>query len=444
MAGPASWQAAQTVVQCPPFHRHPICVHLWFYYGSLNVNAKRSLLLVLILLLAACRAAPATPTHTPAPTAVPPLPTATPAPTATHTPAPTPVDRSEPATPLDRYAQAARLGRGVNLGNALEAPREGEWGVTLQEAYFPLIAEAGFDTVRVPIRWSAHAQFEPPYAIDEAFFERVDWVIDHAMAQGLNVVINMHHYDGIADAPSEHEERFIAMWRQIATRYRHRPDNLYLEPLNEPHGALTPSRWNKLAAETVAAIREVDGVHTIVLDSAEWGSATAVAQLQVPQGETNLICSFHLYEPMLFTHQGAEWVSGEYQTLGVIWPGPPESELTPVEGVKNVAWAAQWFRDYNTLPADRNPAGPRPIRQMLDWAVRQGERLDCPLWLGEFGAYGRADMGSRVNWTAFVREEAEARGLPWAYWEFCAGFGVYDPDGEAWREELLEALIPGE
>lgn len=31
----------------------------------------------------------------------------------------------------DLFALNARLGRGVNLGNALEAPGEGEWGVTL-------------------------------------------------------------------------------------------------------------------------------------------------------------------------------------------------------------------------------------------------------------------------------------------------------------------------
>ena len=89
------------------------------------------------------------PTATPTPTAAPLL-TATPAPTPAPIPTPTPVDRSEPDGPLDPFAQAQRLGRGVNLGNALEVPQEGEWGVVLQSEYFPLIREAGFDTVRVP------------------------------------------------------------------------------------------------------------------------------------------------------------------------------------------------------------------------------------------------------------------------------------------------------
>ena len=30
------------------------------------------------------------------------------------------------------------IGRGINIGNALEAPVEGEWGVTIKEEYFDL------------------------------------------------------------------------------------------------------------------------------------------------------------------------------------------------------------------------------------------------------------------------------------------------------------------
>jgi endoglucanase len=354
------------------------------------------------------------------------------------------VERSEPDAPLDPYAQAERLGRGINLGNALEAPREGDWGVTLQEEYFALIREAGFDSVRVPIRWSAHAQNASPYTVDGRFFERVDWVIDHATAQELNVVINMHHYDELFEDPQGQEERFLAMWRQIATRYRHRPDSLYLEPLNEPHGALTVERWNKLLAKAVAVIREVDGVHTLVIGTAEWGGVAALPRLKVPEEEGNAICTFHLYEPHLFTHQSAGWMNAEYQTLGVVWPGPPEEQVTPVPAAQAVPWTANWFQGYNTEPYERNPGGPKPILEDLDWAVRNGERLDCPLWLGEYGAYQRADMDSRVRWTTFVRKEAEERGIPWAYWEFCAGFGIYNPGSGTWNEELRDALVPKE
>jgi len=62
--------------------------------------------------------------------------------------------------------------------------------------------------------------------------------------------------------------------------------------------------------------------------------------------------------------------------------------------------------------------------------------------LGEFGAYSTAELASRVRWTNFVRQAAEQRGFAWAYWEFAAGFGVYDPVKLQWRQGLLNALIP--
>ena len=65
------------------------------------------------------------------------------------------------------------LGRGINMGNALEAPREGEWGVTLRDEYFQRIKEAGFHSVRIPIRWSAHAKPAVPFTIDDALLQGV-------------------------------------------------------------------------------------------------------------------------------------------------------------------------------------------------------------------------------------------------------------------------------
>jgi len=67
---------------------------------------------------------------------------------------------------LDPFKQNKHLGRGINLGNALDGPSEGEWGVTLKEEYFKIIKKAGFDSVRIPIFVSTHALKEPPYTID--------------------------------------------------------------------------------------------------------------------------------------------------------------------------------------------------------------------------------------------------------------------------------------
>jgi endoglucanase len=344
----------------------------------------------------------------------------------------------------DPFAQAERLGKGVNLGNALEAPTEGEWGLTLHEAYFQIIAEGGFDTIRVPIKWSAHASTEPPYAIDETFAERVDWVLDQAQTQGLNAVINIHHYDEIFDAPNEHKDRFLAIWKQLAERYKDRPLSVYFEPLNEPHGNLTASAWNDLLTETIKEIRSIDKRHTFIIGTSEWGGIGGLSSLQVPEEETNAIVTFHYYEPFLFTHQGAEWGGPETSTVGLTWPGPPASKIEPVEAAKDVAWVRGWFREYNKPASEYNPASREMVMKDLDRAAAWGKEHHRPLWLGEFGAYSKADMDSRIRWTEFVRSESEKRGITWAYWEFASGFGVYDRQFSRWNSGLLKALVgPG-
>ena len=44
-----------------------------------------------------------------------------------------------------------KMGRGINLGNVLSAPFEGNWSGAATEQYFIVVAEAGFKNVRIPI-----------------------------------------------------------------------------------------------------------------------------------------------------------------------------------------------------------------------------------------------------------------------------------------------------
>src|SRR5262249_49734252 len=146
----------------------------------------------------------------------------------------------------DIHAINKRLGRGINMGNALEAPREGAWGVTLKADYFKAIHEAGFDTVRLPVKWSAHAGKDDPYTLDDKFAQRIDWAIDQALDNKLNIIVNVHHYDEMGVDPDAHLPRLRAIWEQIANRCKHRPARVVFELLNEPRDKLTPEKWNEI------------------------------------------------------------------------------------------------------------------------------------------------------------------------------------------------------
>ena len=139
----------------------------------------------------------------------------------------------------DPFKMNQRLGRGVNLGNALDAPKEGDWGVVLTNEYFDLVKQAGFDSIRLPVRWSAHAMTNAPYTIDADFMQRVDWAISNALSRNLPIVLDIHHFMEAYTDPNGQKEKFGALWKQIAEHYKAYPDLLLFELFNEPKKKMT-------------------------------------------------------------------------------------------------------------------------------------------------------------------------------------------------------------
>ena len=313
---------------------------------------------------------------------------------------------SRPAVEINRS-----LGRGINLGNALEAPKGISWGVYLQEEYFTLIKEKGFSSVRIPIRWSDYALTKPPYTIDEKFFAKVDWAIGEALKNGLHVIINFHHYEELFKYPHKEWGRFLAMWTQVAKRYKDYPDALVFEILNEPHDQLTAELWNKLLAEALAVIRKTNPDRAVMIGTAEWGGPSSVSKLVLPDDD-HLILTVHFYNPFQFTHQGAEWTAGSRAWLGTTWEG----SYVEKQMIRNELEPVLWYSREHNIPVN----------------------------IGEFGAYSKADMDSRARWTAFCARLFEELGFSWHYWEFCSGFGIYDPRKKVFHTELVDALISGD
>jgi endoglucanase len=301
------------------------------------------------------------------------------------------------------------LGRGINLGNIFEAPREGDWGLALKEDYFEQIKKAGFNSVRIPIRWSAHAGDKAPFTIDADFLKRIDWAVEQGLSRELVVIVNVHHFDEFYSDPDKHEAKLLGLWKQIAEHYRDRSDRVFFELLNEPNGKLTDERWNATIPKLLDVVRANNPKRPIIVGPGQWNNLNALDKLRLPEKDRNLIVTFHYYNPFHFTHQGAEWVTDSKKWKGTTWTGSAkETEDLAQDFAKVAAWA------------------------------KKNER---PLFLGEFGSYQAADMDSRALWTRAVTRAAEKQGFSWAYWEFGSGFGAYDPAAKAWREPLLKSLL---
>ncbi len=325
-------------------------------------------------------------------------------------------DDSAPATEAtiddpNAFAINKLIGRGINIGNALEAPVEGEWGVMIKEEYFDIIKSARFNSIRIAVCWSAHARNEAPFSIDHNFFKRIDQVISQATVRGVVVILTMHHYNDLYRDPAAQKERFLAIWRRIAERYKDYSRRLVFEPLNEPHDNLNAQAWNRLLKDVLGLIRQSNVTRTIVLGPANYNSIQQLNALELPEDDRNIIVSLHYYLPYEFTHQGAHWVPGSRAWLGTRWTGSDSEKQAIVN-------------DFNAAAT---------------WAKKNLR----PICISEFGANSKADMASRVPWTKFVADTAIAHGFSLAYWDFCAEyFGLYDLQTRAWRKELLEAVVP--
>jgi endoglucanase len=298
------------------------------------------------------------------------------------------------------------LQRGINLGNYLEAVPDHPMPLPFEAAHLDEIARAGFDTVRLPVRWSAHTAPAEPYSIDPAFLDRVDHAVSAALDRGLNLVLDVHHYHELCEALGQQAPRFLAIWRQLARHYADRPRRLQLELLNEPRDPMTAEEWNELLAQALTVVRESNPDRTVLVGPVDFNGVAGLGGLKLPEDD-NLVLTVHYYEPMRFTHQGAVWMDGTDDWLGTTWD---ESGRDAVRA--DLAAAAKW-------------------------AAARGR----PVFLGEFGSYHRADMASRARWTGRVRAEAERLGFGWAYWEFATDFGAYDLGRRAWHEPLRRALL---
>jgi endoglucanase len=181
------------------------------------------------------------------------------------------------------------------------------------------------------------------------------------------------------------------------------------EIANEPN--MKPSIWNDLHGEAYKIIRESNPDRTLLIGSINGNQIKHLPELALPEKDRNIIVAIHYYSPIQFTHQGAPWSVNNKDLSGIGWTNTEREEAA--------------------------------VKSDFDAAQQWADAHNRPLTLGEFGAYEKADMPSRVRWTRHVARQVEARNWSWSYWQFDSDFIVYDLDKGEWVKPILNALMPG-
>jgi endoglucanase len=353
------------------------------------------------------------------------------------------VDMTPPAAgELDAFAQNRALGRGVNLGNGLDSPKGINWGLVIQPYMFQVIKDAGFDSIRLPVKWSAYAQTDAPYTLDESIFDTVDLWLAHALTRGLSVVLDIHHYgqdpqggkvveEGLYDQPEKYHAQFLAIWQQIATHYQSYPKELYFEILNEPRGALE-TFWNQYLGEAIAIIRGTNPGRTLIVGGGEYNKWYRLKDVTFPDDD-NIIATFHYYNPYCFTMQDKNQTWDAQSGCN-----PPSSSGKPTGKIG-------WPVVYPTIdPAPTTTAATQRAKLEEDMAdaAAWSREANRPLYMGEFGVLRTADEAARVDYTSSLARAAEKYGITWSYWEFGAQYGIWDQSALVYDQQMLDVLVP--
>lgn len=328
------------------------------------------------------------------------------------------------------------LGRGINLGNSWDSDGDDDngWGYPIRDSDFATIKAAGFNSVRIPVRWQNGSDYTS-HTVDPKRLNGVLEDIRLAIANGLTVVVNFHHYFQLNCAGggySEHgctydaakyeaeKTHFLGMWAQVATAMGEFQDNqVVLEILNEP---VIPNaeRVDQLMNEAYNVIRTYAPGKTIMFESYHAAKFADLSILHLPK-DGNIIYSGHYYEPYQYSHQGHG-----YNCIG--------------DNAKDISASrdlASYAKTALTLYPDIDGIHHVPMN-MGEFGIAGGDVSPCN-WQGGIGP----SEAGKVEWAKATAKAAILNDMSFHYWSFgpTDGFEAFNIYSETWYPGFPQALI---
>lgn len=380
---------------------------------------------------------------------------------------------------------ALALRRGVNLWPWFSLTREHpaprtdyDWPPFQFDRPVPTAADlarlraTGLDFVRIPVDPGPFLATTPP--LRRALVEQVAAAVSLALQHDLSVVVNLH-----ANAATHHwnAERMLggpeapafAAYCDLVGAFAARlalldQSRVALEPVNEPSQGCGAPEWSLMQERILSVARQAAPRLTLVATGA-CGSMVQGLETLSPRRLARfepLIYTFHFYEPYLFSHQGAPWMSEPvYKALNAVpWPASAGTLPATLAAVR-----ARMAQDKERSEQARREAyaetervlkvyfEAQPDRRFIDgylarisaWAQREGVP-PARILMGEFGAlrsdqrYVASGSADRARYVEDVRRSAESFGFPWAFWNAFDGMGMMDDTTRRLDPPIVRAL----
>ncbi len=306
-----------------------------------------------------------------------------------------------PFRELTAAEMVAEMGNGWNLGNTMDGhtgftPSETQWqDVETTQQLLKELHDMGFNTVRVPVTWGTMIDDANGYAIDEKWMSRVQDIVDYAINMNMYVIINIHH-DGAeqtgwlrigAEDLAPVKEKFEAVWRHIAERFKDYDEHLIFESMNEVTGP-----GSDMAGDT-AVINELNQIFVDTVR--ETGSNNALRWLSVPGRYTNIV---NTTEP--------KW-----------------GFALPKDSVKDRLFVAVHYYDWQFGLLDTTQTT-EFVDARVQALIPEFQRLKdtftakgIPVILGEYGAINKDNTAARAYHMEIVTRLCQQIGIVPCYWD---------------------------
>jgi aryl-phospho-beta-D-glucosidase BglC (GH1 family) len=341
---------------------------------------------------------------------------------------------------------AAKMHLGINFGNTMVTPVEGEWNSKVTESYVKFVKQIGFNSVRLSVGWVwGHLSDPDKMKIDPVWLNRVKEVVKWCVDNDMYVIVNAHADLGwLENNVNVTQQELVnakqkALWEQIATGLRDFDEHLIFAGTNEPavqnaEGMAVLDTYHQTFVNAVRATGGKNSYRVLVVQGPTTnGELTFNLMNTLPTDKVpnKLMVEIHNYTPATFTLLIDEDVS--WGKMAYYW------------GAGNLS----------TIEPERNAtSGEEEIVNEFQKMKQKFVDKGIPVVLGEYGTWRRTsdldkphplDMvqhnKSVDHWSNYVTKQAKANGLLPFWWEI--GFMLDRANNKVKDQAMLDAIIAG-
>lgn len=308
-----------------------------------------------------------------------------------------------------------RIECGWVLGNSLASYIEGAgdtldvetcWGnPRTTEEMVDSVAAAGFNALRLSVRWYPHFTDTINAVVDTTWMKRIKQIADWGLKNNMQIMINTDHEEWLELQPYYRDSTNILrkefnLWRQIAEFFRDYDDRLAFVGTGEPHAGeffskpteenlFMQKRFNQVFVDAVRSTGGNNSHRNLIVQTYQTDPRFCPEAFEKPFDSTegHLIVEIHYYYPFLYTIKGWNRFFGKKYEHVAKKAGEPNIDAATLQAMTAAATQGQFINIDEIINKQlgvvaEDPELEETMRKMKDLFIDKG----LPVVIGEIGA----------------------------------------------------------